>query len=149
MPPEVRRATDALRHARLRPIEWDEVRRALDGGDDVALHRLAFEAKVHRRAATKASRSPLAGKGSPASLVTIGAISTAILVGVVWSLGGGLLFIPALIPAATIATVFIARWTNNRSALKARAAAATGEVSGGGIAVPADVRAKLDARDRA
>jgi hypothetical protein len=147
MPADLRRATDALRHARLRPTEWDEVRRALDSGDTTELHRLAFESKVHRRAAAKAARSPLAGKGSPSSLITIGLISTAILGGAAWSLGGGLLFLPALIPALTIATVFAARWANDRSAMAARAALASGAAASGGIAAPADVRTRLDVLD--
>lgn len=141
--PGAHRAAEALRHARLRAAQWDEVRRALDTGDATELHRLAFEARVQRRAGNLA-RSPLAGKGSPKALVVAGGVSTVILVAVAWSLGGGLLFIPALIPAAMIAMVFVARWANNRRVLAARAQATTVAGSSGAIAAPADVRSRLD-----
>jgi hypothetical protein len=142
--PDLRRAVDALRTARLRAAQWDQVRRALDSDDRVELHRLAFEVRVQHRAGA-AAKSPLAGKGSPGSLLAIGAVSTLVLVGAAVSLGGGWLLVPALIPAAMIAMVFAARWANNRRVLAARAEAHGSGAASAGITVPADVQARLDA----
>lgn len=67
-----------------------------------------FEAKVRatyaRRQAPKAG-----GKGSPPALLITGAIGTGSLALVAGLLGGGLLYVPALIPLVTVLLVLGAR----------------------------------------
>ena len=76
--------------------------------DDLESSRAAFESRVRR---TYAARSaPVAGgKGSPASLLVIGAIGTGSLALVAALLGGGLLYVPAAIPLVTVLAVLGAR----------------------------------------
>lgn len=137
MTPDVRPAAATLLIARLPKAQWAEVRTALDQQDNLALHRLAFEAKVARRAARQAAAQPLGGKGSPGALITIGVISTLVLGLSAVALGGGLLLVPALIPAATVALVLIARWRSGRR----KPPRPTADI---GVPAPPDVRVALE-----
>jgi hypothetical protein len=49
------------------------------------------------------------GKGSPVALLTVGVVSTVVLVACALALGGGLLLVPALIPLVTVVGVLVAR----------------------------------------
>ena len=67
-----------------------------------------FEAKVRSTYARRAAPTP-GGKGSPPALLITGLVGTASLVLVAGLLGGGLLFVPALIPLVTVLLVLGAR----------------------------------------
>jgi hypothetical protein len=79
-------------------------------GDDSELERSRadFAARVERRYAARATQ-PALGKGSPVALLTIGVVSTVVLVACALALGGGLLVVPALLPLATVVGVLVAR----------------------------------------
>jgi hypothetical protein len=66
-----------------------------------------FVAKV--RAAPRPGPPAPGGKGSPAALLTIGAIGTGTLGACAAALGGGLLFAPAAIPLGTVVAVLASR----------------------------------------
>jgi hypothetical protein len=68
-----------------------------------------FEARVRRTYANRAAPAA-GGKGSPAALVAIGVVGTVLLGACAALLGGGLLFLPALIPLVTVLAVLGARW---------------------------------------
>ena len=70
--------------------------------------RAEFAARVERRYAARAQR-PSMGKGSPVALLSIGVVSTVVLVAAAFALGGGLLLVPALLPLATVIGVLAAR----------------------------------------
>jgi hypothetical protein len=70
--------------------------------------RAEFAAKVERRLAPRPTMS-VPAKGSPAALLTTGILGTAMLALLVAFLGGGLLFVPALIPLVTVLGVLAAR----------------------------------------
>lgn len=67
-----------------------------------------FEAKVRRAYAARTPPRP-GGKGSPPALLAIGVLGTGSLALVAGLLGGGLLFVPAAIPLATVVLVLAAR----------------------------------------
>jgi len=75
--------------------------------------RAAFEAKV------RAVRAPVpaapGGKGSPPALLAIGLLGTALLGGTAAALGGGLLYLPAAIPLATVLLVLLSRRLADRN----------------------------------
>ena len=71
--------------------------------------RAEFAAKVQRRLAPRRPAAAPAAKGSPAVLLTTGIVGTAMLALLVALLGGGLLFVPALIPLVTVLGVLAAR----------------------------------------
>lgn len=77
--------------------------------DDDALERSRreFEAKV--RAAPPPRPVAPGGKGSPAALLVIGVIGSGSLGAVAALLGGGLLYVPAALPLATVLAVLVAR----------------------------------------
>ena len=75
--------------------------------------RAEFAARVERRYAARAQR-PSVGKGSPVALLTIGVVSTVVLVAAAFALGGGLLLVPALLPLATVIGVLAARGVVDR-----------------------------------
>jgi hypothetical protein len=75
---------------------------------DLERSRAEFAAKVERRLAPRRS-APAPAKGSPAALLTTGIVGTALLALLVAFLGGGLLFLPALIPLVTVLGVLAAR----------------------------------------
>ena len=79
-----------------------------DPDPELERSRAEFAAKVERRLAPRAA-TPAPAKGSPAALLTTGIIGTAMLVLLVGLLGGGLLFLPALIPLVTVLGVLLAR----------------------------------------
>jgi hypothetical protein len=80
-----------------------------DGPDpDLERSRAEFAAKVERRLAPRRS-APAPAKGSSAALLTTGIVGTAMLALLVAFLGGGLLFVPALIPLVTVVGVLLAR----------------------------------------
>ncbi len=76
--------------------------------DELERSRAEFAARVERRYAARATQ-PAVGKGSPAALLTIGVVSTVVLVACAVALGGGLLVLPALLPLATVVGVLVAR----------------------------------------
>ena len=85
------------------------------GSDGVVTHddalersRAEFEAKVRSAPPVRAPQP--GGKGSPTALLTIGVISTLVLGATAAALGGGALFVPALIPLVTVVAVLAARW---------------------------------------
>jgi hypothetical protein len=75
--------------------------------DELARSQAAFEAKV-RAARAPAPPAP-GGKGSPPALLAIGALGTALLAATAALLGGGLLYVPAAIPLATVVLVLLSR----------------------------------------
>jgi hypothetical protein len=75
---------------------------------ELARSRAEFAAKVERRLTPRAA-APAPAKGSPAALLTTGIVGTAMLALLVAFLGGGLLFVPALIPLVTVVGVLAAR----------------------------------------
>jgi hypothetical protein len=75
---------------------------------DLERSRAEFAARVERRYAARATR-PAVGKGSPFALLTIGLVSSFVLVACALALGGGLLVVPALLPLATVVGVLVAR----------------------------------------
>lgn len=79
-----------------------------DDDVDLARSRAEFEAKV-RATRTRPPASPPGGKGSPPALLTIGVIGTATLGACAAALGGGLLYVPAAIPLATVLLVLLSR----------------------------------------
>jgi hypothetical protein len=85
-------------------------------GEELEASRADFEAKVRRTYANRSAPAP-GGKGSPAALLVIGVIGTGSLALVAALLGGGLLYLPAAIPLATVLLVLAARWwaARNRS----------------------------------
>jgi hypothetical protein len=75
--------------------------------DELEQSRRAFEAKVR---ATPAPRPPApGGKGSPGALLITGVIGTAMLAIVAALVGGGVLYVPAALPLATVVAVLAAR----------------------------------------
>ena len=66
-----------------------------------------FVAKV--RATPRPAPPSPGGKGSPAALLTIGAIGSGTLGACAALLGGGLLFVPAAIPLGTVIAVLVSR----------------------------------------
>ncbi|MEY2437309.1 MAG: hypothetical protein QOF97_2145 [Acidimicrobiaceae bacterium] len=76
--------------------------------EELERSRAEFAAKVDRRYAARAQQ-PMVGKGSPGALLTTGIVGTAMLALLVAFLGGGLLFLPALIPLVTVLGVLLAR----------------------------------------
>jgi Flp pilus assembly protein TadB len=66
-----------------------------------------FIAKV--RSAPRPRPPAPGGKGSPAALLTIGVIGTALLGVCAAALGGGLLYVPAAIPLVTVLAVLVSR----------------------------------------
>ena len=70
-------------------------------------HNEDFIAKV--RSAPRARPPAPGGKGSPAALLTIGVIGTALLAASAAALGGGLLYVPAAIPLVTVLAVLVSR----------------------------------------
>ena len=79
-----------------------------DPDPELERSRAEFAAKVERRLAPRAA-APTPAKGSPAALLTTGVVGTAMLALLVGFLGGGLLFVPALIPLVTVLGVLAAR----------------------------------------
>ena len=75
--------------------------------------RAEFAARVERRYSARA-QPPSVGKGSPVALLTIGVVSTVVLVAAAFALGGGLLLVPALLPLATVIGVLAARGVVDR-----------------------------------
>ena len=85
-----------------------------DDGTDLDASRAAFEAKVRRTYTARAAPKP-GGKGSPPALLATGVIGTGSLALVAALLGGGLLYVPAAIPLATVLLVLAARrWSAHR-----------------------------------
>jgi hypothetical protein len=82
--------------------------------EELARSRAAFEAKV--RAAPRARPPAPGGKGSPAALLTIGVVGTAVLGSFAALLGGGFLYLPAAVPLVTVVCVLGARTWAARSA---------------------------------
>jgi hypothetical protein len=76
--------------------------------EDLEASRAAFEGKVRATYARRAAPTP-GGKGSPPALLVTGAIGSGSLVLVAALLGGGLLYVPALIPLVTVLLVLGAR----------------------------------------
>jgi hypothetical protein len=74
---------------------------------DLERSRAEFEAKV--RSTPRVPAPAPGGKGSPAALLTIGVISTLVLGATAAALGGGLLYVPALLPLVTVLAVLGAR----------------------------------------
>lgn len=70
--------------------------------------RADFERRVQATYARRAAPKP-GGKGSPPALLITGAIGTGSLALVAGLLGGGLLYVPALIPLLTVLLVLGAR----------------------------------------
>ena len=77
-------------------------------------HNEEFIAKV--RNAPRARPPAPGGKGSPAALLTIGVIGTALLGVCAAALGGGLLYAPASIPLVTVLAVLASRRLSEGSA---------------------------------
>jgi fatty acid desaturase len=76
--------------------------------DDLEASRAEFETKVRATYARRAAPKP-GGKGSPPALLVTGLIGTGSLALVAALLGGGLLYLPALIPLVTVLLVLGAR----------------------------------------
>ena len=76
--------------------------------EDLEASRAEFESKVRSTYARRAAPKP-GGKGSPPALLITGLIGTGSLVLVAALLGGGLLYVPALIPLVTVLLVLGAR----------------------------------------
>ena len=76
--------------------------------DELARSRDEFAANVERRLAPRQG-GPAEPKGSAALLLTTGILGTAMLALLVAFLGGGLLYIPALIPLVTVCSVLASR----------------------------------------
>lgn len=76
---------------------------------DLDRSRAEFETKVRTTYARRAAPNP-GGKGSPPALLATGLVGTASLALVAALLGGGLLYLPALIPLVTVLLVLAARW---------------------------------------
>ena len=70
--------------------------------------RAEFAKRVERRYAARPAHVSV-GKGSPVALLTVGIVSTVVLVACALALGGGLLLVPALIPLVTVVGVLVAR----------------------------------------
>ena len=81
--------------------------------DDIEASRAAFEAKVRRTYDARQAPKP-GGKGSPPALLITGLIGTGSLALVAALLGGGLLYVPAAIPLATVLAVLGARMLSRR-----------------------------------
>jgi len=81
-------------------------------GDALERSRVEFESKI--RAAPRATPPAPGGKGSPGALLVIGVLSTLVLGATAAALGGGLLFLPALIPLVTVVAVLAARLLGRR-----------------------------------
>lgn len=79
--------------------------------DELEASRAAFEAKVRSRRAVAPAPG---GKGSPPALLTIGLVGTAVLALCAGWLGGGLLYVPALVPLVTVLLVLLVRRTTSR-----------------------------------
>jgi hypothetical protein len=75
---------------------------------DLERSRAEFAANVERRLAPRRA-APEPAKGSPTALLTTGIVGTAMLALLVAFLGGGLLYVPALIPLVTVLGVLVAR----------------------------------------
>ena len=75
--------------------------------DDLARSRAEFAANVERRLAPR--HGDTEPKGSAVVLLTTGLLGTAMLALLVAFLGGGLLYIPALIPLVTVCSVLASR----------------------------------------
>ena len=67
------------------------------------------------RAAPRARRPAPGGKGSPGALLAIGLVGTGTLAVFAALLGGGLLYVPALIPLVTVLAVLISRRMASRA----------------------------------
>jgi hypothetical protein len=76
--------------------------------EDLARSRAEFAANVERRLAARKD-GPAEPKGSVAVLLTTGILGTAMLALLVAFLGGGLLYLPALIPLITVCSVLASR----------------------------------------
>jgi hypothetical protein len=76
--------------------------------DDLARSRAEFAANVERRLAPR-NDGAAEPKGSATVLLTTGIVGTAMLALLVAFLGGGLLYIPALIPLVTVCSVLASR----------------------------------------
>ena len=76
--------------------------------DELEASRAEFESKVRSTYARRQAPKP-GGKGSPPALLATGVIGTGALALVAALLGGGLLFLPALIPLVTVLAVLGAR----------------------------------------
>jgi hypothetical protein len=84
---------------------------------DLERSRAEFAALV------RATRSPVptpGGTGSPAALLLIGAFGTGTLAACAAALGGGLLYLPAAIPLATVVAVLASRRLSRRPPSKVR-----------------------------
>ena len=77
--------------------------------DDLERSQAEFESRVRATYARRAAPNP-GGKGSPPALLVTGLVGTGSLALVAALLGGGLLYVPALIPLATVLLVLAARW---------------------------------------
>jgi hypothetical protein len=75
---------------------------------ELEANRLEFEQKVRSTYARRQAPTP-GGKGSPRALLVTGLIGTGSLALVAALLGGGLLYLPALIPLVTVLAVLGAR----------------------------------------
>jgi hypothetical protein len=76
--------------------------------EDLARSRAEFAANVERRLAPRQG-GPSEPRGSTAVLLTTGLLGTAMLAVLAAFLGGGLLYIPALIPLVTVCSVLASR----------------------------------------
>jgi ABC-type transporter Mla subunit MlaD len=76
--------------------------------EELARSRADFAANVERRLAAR-NDGPTEPKGSVAVLLTTGIVGTAMLALLVAFLGGGLLYLPALIPLITVCSVLASR----------------------------------------
>ena len=81
--------------------------------EDLDRSRAEFESKVRATYARRAAPKP-GGKGSPPALLVTGLVGTGSLALVAALLGGGLLYVPALIPLVTVLLVLGARWWSSR-----------------------------------
>jgi hypothetical protein len=77
-------------------------------GEDLEASRTDFEARVRSTYARRQAPKP-GGKGSPTALLVTGLVGTGSLGLVAALLGGGLLYLPALIPLVTVLAVLGAR----------------------------------------
>ncbi|MEO7557221.1 MAG: hypothetical protein ABIV94_11530 [Acidimicrobiales bacterium] len=80
----------------------------MNADDELERSRADFAARVDRRYDARTT-TPSLGKGSPIALLTTGVIGTLLLGLTAVALGGGLLFVPALIPLVTVVGVLVAR----------------------------------------
>jgi hypothetical protein len=89
----------------------------LTGHDELEASRAAFEAKIRaNRPPTAPTSATAGGKGSPPALLAIGTIGTVLLGACAAALGGGLLFVPAAVPLATVLLVLLSRRLARRPA---------------------------------